>query len=233
MVRRRLKQFYAQFVRPRALCFDIGAHLGNRTRAFLDLGARVVAVEPQPVCLSYLRKKFHGISEVEIVPLAISAQSGSVELKISRLYPTISTAAGEDWQQVVREAASYPISWEETVSVESITLDQLIDKYGEPEFCKIDVEGLEAEVLAGLSRPINALSFEFFRETSEITRRCIDRLEQLGHYNYNWSKGESQKMEYQEWQTGAELLSSLNGLPHAHLSGDIYARLIRNHPSQQ
>ena len=34
-------------------------------------------------------------------------------------------------------------------------LDRLIDAWGIPSFCKIDVEGHEAEVLAGLSRPVS------------------------------------------------------------------------------
>ena len=46
---RRLQRFYAQFISPGDLCFHLGAHVGNRTRAMLRLGARVVAVEPSPV----------------------------------------------------------------------------------------------------------------------------------------------------------------------------------------
>jgi hypothetical protein len=46
--RRRLSQFYARFIRPGDLCFDIGAHVGSRLGAWLPLGARIVAVEPQP-----------------------------------------------------------------------------------------------------------------------------------------------------------------------------------------
>ena len=34
-----------------SLAFDIGAHVGDRTAAFRRLGARVVAVEPQPAAM--------------------------------------------------------------------------------------------------------------------------------------------------------------------------------------
>jgi 16S rRNA A1518/A1519 N6-dimethyltransferase RsmA/KsgA/DIM1 with predicted DNA glycosylase/AP lyase activity len=44
----RLRRLYRAFVARGDLVFDIGAHAGNRTRAFASLGCRVVAVEPQP-----------------------------------------------------------------------------------------------------------------------------------------------------------------------------------------
>jgi hypothetical protein len=46
LLRKRLT-FYRNFIRNGDLCFDIGANIGTRTEAFLELGAKVVAVEPQ------------------------------------------------------------------------------------------------------------------------------------------------------------------------------------------
>ncbi len=39
---------YGRFVRPGGLAFDIGSHVGDRVASFRRLGARVVALEPQP-----------------------------------------------------------------------------------------------------------------------------------------------------------------------------------------
>ncbi len=39
---------YRRFVNRGDLVFDIGAHVGDRVAAFRRLGAKVVAVEPQP-----------------------------------------------------------------------------------------------------------------------------------------------------------------------------------------
>ena len=36
---RRMRRLYAQFIKPGDLCFDVGAHVGNRLRAWDSLGA--------------------------------------------------------------------------------------------------------------------------------------------------------------------------------------------------
>ena len=55
---RRLSRFYAPFIRPGDLCFDVGAHVGNRVAAWRRLGARVVAVEPQAHLHGWLRRLY-------------------------------------------------------------------------------------------------------------------------------------------------------------------------------
>ena len=51
----RLRRLYAKFAGPGDLAFDLGAHVGNRTRALAALGCRVVALEPQPDFARLLR----------------------------------------------------------------------------------------------------------------------------------------------------------------------------------
>src|SRR6516225_8550581 len=91
--RRRMDRLYARFVRPGDLVFDIGAHVGDRTAAFCRLGCRVVAVEPQPPLVGLLRK-FYGLSGlVTIVPVAVAASPGNIELFINSANPTLTTAS--------------------------------------------------------------------------------------------------------------------------------------------
>ena len=45
---------YRRFVGPGDLAFDIGSHVGDRIGAFRRLGARVIALEPQPDCVRVL-----------------------------------------------------------------------------------------------------------------------------------------------------------------------------------
>ena len=50
-----MDRLYGRFVRRGDLVFDIGAHVGDRVASFRRLGARVVAVEPQPAMVKLLR----------------------------------------------------------------------------------------------------------------------------------------------------------------------------------
>src|SRR4249919_434049 len=80
--RQRQKELFRDFVQPEALVFDIGANRGEMTDAFLSLGARVVAVEPNPALADELVRHFGGAIAVENV--AVGAEPGRAELHLGR-----------------------------------------------------------------------------------------------------------------------------------------------------
>ncbi|HYG89906.1 MAG TPA: FkbM family methyltransferase [Azospirillum sp.] len=223
--RRRAHAFYAGFVRPGDLCFDIGAHMGDRVAVFLSLGARVVAVEPQPDFQRILRAQFGRNPRAVLEAGAVGAHAGTAELRINRRHPTLSTLSA-DWIAAVGRDASFPTTgWNERLMVTVTTLDALIAEHGVPAFCKIDVEGFEQQVLAGLSRPLPCLSFEYIAVTRDMAVACIDRLEQLGKYRFNVSPGESKRLLFDAWIGRDALVDWLAGLRPGDGSGDVYARL--------
>ncbi|MEO1511628.1 MAG: FkbM family methyltransferase [Planctomycetota bacterium] len=81
-----MQAFYARFVSRGSLVFDIGANVGNRTGVFRQLGARVIAVEPQPHCLNRLRGSFGHDPEVTLEAVALGPELGQALSGLGRLH---------------------------------------------------------------------------------------------------------------------------------------------------
>jgi hypothetical protein len=101
----------------------------------------------------------------------------------------------------------------------------LVARHGAAAFIKIDVEGSEAEALAGLTCPSPTLSFEFTTIQRGVAAACIERCVKLGYTRYNAVLGESHILIHRDWVTAAEIAAWLGALPQNANSGDIYARL--------
>lgn len=221
-----LTRIYSPFIRRGDLCFDIGAHLGDRVRAWSRLGARVVALEPHPGCVKRLRRWYGHLSNITLIEHAVGAHSGTANLWISRLTPSVSTLS-QKWRETVSQSPRFAgVRWNEQVQVTVTTLDNLITEYGKPAFCKIDVEGAELDVLNGLSQAIPALSFEYIPPMIETAVGCINRLSELGNYEYNWRVSEWPRLRSSVWVGSAEMTVRLRSMSPNDGSGDVYARLI-------
>jgi len=226
--RRKLIRFYQQFIPEKSLCFDIGAHLGNRIDAWLALDTHIIALDPQPLCYKYLEKNFGRKPNVTVLPKAAGKEVGKMEMHVSHLYPTVSTMSGNKWREALNNASNATVTWDETIEVEVTTLDQLIAQYGIPQFCKIDVEGFEPKVLKGLSKEIPMLSFEFLSTMQKKRITCIKHLQSIGNYEYNWSEGDSYELELENWVNADVLLESIRRYGNHLFSGDIYCRIKKN-----
>jgi FkbM family methyltransferase len=221
---RAMDALYGRFVKDGDLVFDIGAHVGDRIRSFRRLGARVVAVEPQPAAFHLLRILFGRNAKVMLIQAAISDRNGTVTLRLNSRNPTVSTASDAFVAAAAGASGWEGQRWDETLAVRATTLDALIDRHGTPAFVKIDVEGFEDRVLAGLSHVLPALSFEFTTIQRGVALAALDRCLALGYQRFNAAIGESQAFEFAAWRDGAATAAWLGSLPDAANSGDIYAR---------
>jgi hypothetical protein len=143
---------------------------------------------------------------------------------VSERSPTVTTLS-RDWIERVGATPSFRgVEWEKGPTVAVTTLDALIARFGVPAFVKIDVEGFELAVLEGLSRPVQALSFEYLPAARDIALGCIDRLGTLGRYVFNWSVGETHRLAEPAWLDAGAMRARLVALPDDARSGDVYAR---------
>jgi FkbM family methyltransferase len=224
--RARLRALYAPFLGPGRLGFDLGAHVGNRIAAWRALGARVVAVEPQADCLRVLQRMYGSDAGVVIEPVAVGRECGSAPLFVDAGNLTVSTLS-RSW--IERRTAQRDLGrrdWRPAGDVTVVTLETLIARHGTPDFVKIDVEGAEPDVLMGLQRPLRALSFEYLAGDQDAARACVQRLCELGDYEFNASPGETHRLLAQRWVSAHALRQWLAALRSDAGSGDLYARRI-------
>jgi FkbM family methyltransferase len=217
-----MKRFYNHFISPGDLCFDIGANQGEYARIFLELGAgRVVAVEP-------VKKVFDELVKVSssdrFVPLmvGISSMPGTREMHVNE--PSDLSSFSDEYNSLYKQQGVLKES--RTEKVTCMTLDQLIDQYGVPSYCKIDTEGHETEVLSGLTKGIPVLSFEFLYPFKERTLACIDRVKGISPAPlFNYSLFEFFQWENPRWMNASEFSSCIRNLPEEQWTGEIFCRL--------
>jgi len=166
--RRLRREFFAQFVSPGDLCFDIGANVGQSIEALRACGGSVVALEPNPHCQPALRHQFSADPKVTLVEKAVGDRPGKATLHFSGTAATASLRA--DWNR--RD--------DQTVEVEIVTLDQLIAAHGAPKLLTVDVEGSELQVFLGLGRAVPIIYFEMHAREIEVVGRILARLGRLG-----------------------------------------------------
>ncbi len=183
-----LVAFYRTLIPLGALCFDVGANVGTRSEAMLQAGAHVVSFEPHPDLWAELRARCQS-PNWNLVPTAVGAEPS---LQRFHLHVHSGNSSLDD--------AWYPESTVGTTVVPVLTLDLAIAQFGRPYYCKIDVEGWEPEVLAGLSTAIPLLSFEFNHTRPERLTACLDRCRVLGFREVNVVGPEEAWFRWEAWR---------------------------------
>lgn len=137
-----------QFVKPGMTVIDVGAHIGYYTRLLSELvgrSGRVFAFEAHPDNYAVLKQNLRGrkYSNVEIYNCAVSDQKGKMQLYVSSGSSNHSLLMGYTEESGI-------------IDVESITIDSFLSEKGikSVDFMKMDVEGAEPLVIAGMRNMI-------------------------------------------------------------------------------
>ncbi|OQX28742.1 MAG: hypothetical protein B0D92_07345 [Spirochaeta sp. LUC14_002_19_P3] len=224
----RMKRLYRHFIGSGELAFDVGAHLGNRTRVLADLGADTVSFEPQPACRGLLENWYGEDARIKLEFTALGAQAGQTEMLLSSRHPTLAST-DRAWVEDVGKTAEFQgIQWDARHKIAVHTLNDMISRYGMPAFIKIDAEGHEPAILKGLSAPVKAVSFELLGQQRHRAIACIDRLETLGTYRFNYSPGETMRLSLSHFVRADEMKAIVNSYSSGQRSADIYAILQNN-----
>jgi FkbM family methyltransferase len=129
---------------PGAVVYDVGANIGATAllaARIVGPQGRVIAIEPQPECAAAVRAsaQLNGFGWLDVVEAAAAASTGRAELIV------VSDAL---WTRLA-EVGDHGLE-ERRETVATIALDDL--DAPPPDVVKIDVEGAELEVVAGMRR---------------------------------------------------------------------------------
>jgi hypothetical protein len=192
------------------LVIDIGANVGNTVEEFLNNSEQVICFEPNPALVSHLKNRFFK-RPVVVDGRGVSNHRGKQIFKISNTN-TISTFS-EDWINNSRFTDLY--EWKREVEVETITIDDIIDEYGIPDYIKLDIEGYEYEVLTSFSKllPNTVFAFEWAEEQKNKINLIINHLTNLGYNQFSYTEADAIKLDEDiDWTSYQDfnLLEELN-----------------------
>jgi len=123
---------------------------------------------------------------------------------------TISTASTE-WIDGSRFSNKY--KWNKIIQKETLNLDTMISRYGQPDLIKIDVEGYELNVIQGLSKKQSDICFEWAEEEYDKLNCIIKYLEFLGYYNFGFTYGDDHLTKPEQYSCCNKCLIHNNIVP--------------------
>lgn len=176
-------------IKPGSLCFDIGANSGQSLERFIKAGAgTVISVE---ACFEnyarLLETIFIGGYARNALHAAVCDHGGVIMVSRCLTQSGLSTTEPDKWKEIYPKDEFAPPE-----AVACVTLMDLVSMFGAPHYIKIDVEGAEKHVIAGMGAynpPY--LSFEFHRKAIEDTHTCWEILKARGYQFATWQETEA------------------------------------------
>lgn len=168
------------------LIYDVGAHKGEDTEFYLRKGFRVIAIEANPefcAVVSNRLQEFVKSGALTVLNTAISGHSGEIEFYVDQDIPVWGTT-NRDWVERNRGVGFGKV---DTFTVKSARLSDIMNEYGVPRYCKIDIEGNDLEALSSLENviePPRFVSIESDKTSWSKVLKEFEAFEKLGYSQY-------------------------------------------------
>ena len=154
---------YFRMYRPEAgdVVFDIGAHCGVSSYHFANLvgpTGHVFAFEPDPVNYELLLRNIerHQLTNVTPLQIAIAGNCGEAAFH----------SEGTIGSGLARHSSRTSVG--KLTMVKTATLEAAFDQWGPPQFCKIDIEGAEMEVVGAAREFLRKTRCQFALDTNHL-----------------------------------------------------------------
>jgi FkbM family methyltransferase len=192
------------------LAFDIGYNLGDFSKRLLEKfpDACIVGVEANGDILP----SAYTHENIAVVNAAVSDKSNEfIDFYTSPIH-TISTSS-KKWM----EGRFKGLQWNIPTSIVTITIDDLIKNYGEPDMIKIDIEGYELTALKGLTKKSGMLMFEWTEESFHSeTLKCVEHIQNIGYTKFCYTDSKTENggfvdLKFYDWET-LDITNKINPL---------------------
>lgn len=158
LYRRNLKFFFKQILSRDDLVFDIGANTGMASKILSDIGCFVVAFEPEDKDFAFLERRFSKNNKVKTVKKGLAKTKGKRKLYISQ--DSLTSTVSKYWKSNVLSFEKY----EDTQTINVITLNDAIKTYGQPKLIILDTEGYTYNILSRLVSTPKYLHIDFSKK---------------------------------------------------------------------
>ncbi len=183
----RLARYLIRHLPQGATALDVGAHYGFFALlmgVLVGWDGRVHAFEASPATFAILQSNAAGCGSVQAHHLACSDAAGELSFyEFPVAYSEYNTLHPEQYERAPWRAAVRPVC----VSVPALPLDAFLDSEERPALVKIDVEGAEARVVAGMRgllerhRPVVVMEFQSEAHLNDPHKRAAALLAEKGY----------------------------------------------------
>lgn len=196
--------------------YDVGGFIGELTLGFANKvgpSGRVITFEPNPLNVRAIRANvaLNRLCPVEVIPVGVGRGPATLEL----VYDPTGTATGTLDAAIQNSMAAIPV---ERCQVEVDSLDSLVRQHQlpPPHLVKIDVEGLELDVLEGMSGLVSQYTPSLYIELHGVgiegkranARAVISWLSTRGYSLYHVESGRNLSLSGEEEITSGHLMAS-------------------------